>query len=170
MPVITAHVPLLDGVFDIEFGDGTITALKPSEERTDLCAGPTLFDLQVNGYAGRTCRIASPDKRDALAWITRLMHERGIGWWMPTITTASARELEQAFAWCGQALDEDPETAASIPGLHLEGPYISPVDGPRGAHRRAALGHRQGWPRPKGGGRDKPPGRARSRSDSIMPR
>ncbi|NKB70459.1 MAG: amidohydrolase family protein [Candidatus Latescibacteria bacterium] len=133
MPKIIAQVPLLGGAYEIDFDD-TINALAPSAAAADVQLGPTLFDIQVNGYAGRTCRMAGPDKRDALAWITRLMRQFGVGWWMPTITTASAQALETAFAACAQALDEDGDTAASIPGLHLEGPYISPVDGPRGAH------------------------------------
>ena len=135
MPTITAQVPLLGGAYQISFDGSVITALQASQRDADLHLGPTLFDIQVNGYAGRTCRMAGPEKRDALAWITGIMRQHGIGWWMPTITTASAAALETAFAACCQVLDADEDTAASIPGLHLEGPYISPVDGPRGAHQ-----------------------------------
>jgi len=131
---LTGHIPILDGTYEITIQDKTIVSLTPSNQPTDLCIGPTLFDIQVNGYGGRTCRIASPDKRDALAYITQLLRENGIGWWLPTITTASAAALEAAFKGCAQALDADADTAASIPGLHLEGPYISPLEGPRGAH------------------------------------
>lgn len=135
MPTITAHVPLLGGVHDIAIDGRSIAAVTPSTRQTELCAGPTLFDIQVNGYAGRTCRIPSPDRQDALAWIGRAMRELGVGWWLPTITSASSEDMERAFALCAQALEADPDTAASIPGLHMEGPYISPVDGPRGAHQ-----------------------------------
>ncbi|MBT3342212.1 MAG: amidohydrolase family protein [Gemmatimonadetes bacterium] len=135
MPTITANVPLLEGVYDITIDGQAITSVDPSTQTTDLYAGPTLFDVQVNGYGGRTCRLAGPQAQDALVWIARLMHELGVGWWMPTITTSTPEVLETAFACCGRALDEDRALAASIPGLHLEGPYISPVDGPRGAHR-----------------------------------
>jgi N-acetylglucosamine-6-phosphate deacetylase len=31
---------------------------------------------------------------------------------------------------------QEPEVAGVVPGIHLEGPYISPLDGPRGAHPR----------------------------------
>ena len=137
LPVTTSligHIPLLDNTYEITIAGKTISSITPSNEETDLCIGPTLFDIQVNGYGGRTCRIASPDKRDALAYINRLLRENGVGWWLPTITTASAADLATAFKGCAQALDEDADLAASIPGLHLEGPYLSPVDGPRGAH------------------------------------
>src|SRR5262249_8138444 len=33
-----------------------------------------------------------------------------------------------------RALDSDADLAAAVPGLHVEGPYLSPEDGPRGAH------------------------------------
>ena len=135
MPTITANVPLLEGVYDITIDGQAITSVDPSTQTTDLYAGPTLFDVQVNGYGGRTCRLAGPQAQDALVWIARLMHELGVGWWMPTITTSTPEVLETAFTCCGRALDEDPVLAASIPGLHLEGPYISPVEGPRGAHQ-----------------------------------
>jgi N-acetylglucosamine-6-phosphate deacetylase len=134
MTTLIGHIPTLDGTYEITIRNKTIASLTPSDQQTDLCIGPTLFDIQVNGYGGRTCRIASPDKQDALAYITQLLRENGVGWWLPTITTASAAALEAAFKGCAQALDEDADTAASIPGLHLEGPYISPVEGPRGAH------------------------------------
>lgn len=129
-----AQVPLLVGTYEITIDNERIAELKPSAVSTDLYVGPTLFDIQVNGYGGRTCRMPSPDKEDALAYISRLLRQRGIGWWMPTITTASAEDLLMAFACCGRALDADADTAASVVGLHLEGPYISQVDGPRGAH------------------------------------
>jgi len=131
---LIAHVPLLGGVYEITITAGRISLLQPTERQTASYMGPALFDIQVNGYGGRTCRIPSPDRVDALAYITQLLRERGVGWWMPTITTAGAEDLHRAFSYCGRALDADKNTADSIPGLHLEGPYISPVDGPRGAH------------------------------------
>lgn len=131
---ILAEVPLLGGTHEITIEGERITALRPASAQTDLCVGPALFDIQVNGYGGRTCRIASQEKEDALTYIARLLRERGVGWWLPTITTASAEDLLTAFTCCGRALDADADLAASIPGLHLEGPYISKVDGPRGAH------------------------------------
>ena len=135
MNTIVAHVPLLGGVHEIGIEGQKIASIAPSDVKTDLFAGPTLFDIQVNGYAGRTCRIPSPERQDALAWIARVLRERGVGWWLPTITSAEPEVLEKAFAYCAAALDEDPDVAASIPGLHLEGPYLSKVDGPRGAHQ-----------------------------------
>jgi N-acetylglucosamine-6-phosphate deacetylase len=133
---ITANVPLLGGVHDIAITGGTIRSVTASRRKTDLYAGPTLFDIQVNGYAGRSCRIVAPDRLDTLSYITRLLREQGVGWWMPTITTAAHHTMLAAFAYGARALDSDRDVAASVQGFHLEGPYISPVEGPRGAHVR----------------------------------
>lgn len=134
---ITAIVPLLGGgAHEIAIAGTTIRSVTPTRRKTDLYAGPTLFDIQINGYAGRSCRISAPDRLGTLAYITALLREQGVGWWIPTVTTASHATLRQAFAYAAKALDSDPDTAASVKGLHLEGPYISPVDGPRGAHIR----------------------------------
>ena len=134
MSVITARVPLLGGVHDIHVEGGTIRDITASDATTDLCAGPTLFDIQVNGYGGRTYQIASQSDRDAVSFITGRLRRVGVGWHIPTVITDSPEVLAMAFRCIARALDEDPDTAASIPGLHLEGPYISPKDGPRGAH------------------------------------
>lgn len=136
MPGITANVPLLNGCYDITIEGDRISSVQPSDKKTDLCVGPTLFDIQVNGYGGRTCRMKCDEERDALRYITDLFRQIGVGWWIPTITTAQPDVLQTAFRYCGEVLEEDADLSASIPGLHLEGPFISPEDGPRGAHER----------------------------------
>jgi N-acetylglucosamine-6-phosphate deacetylase len=52
---------------------------------------------------------------------------------LPTLSTNSRELLLNNFAVLAKAKD-DPELLGSIAGFHLEGPYISPVDGYRGAH------------------------------------
>lgn len=131
---IVANVPLLNGIYELGIEGTRLASVTPSTQQSDLCAGPTLFDIQVNGYGGANCRLRTTADEGELAYITRLMRELGVGWWMPTVTTNSDETLSTAFQLIGEALDADPDTAASIPGLHLEGPYISPVEGPRGVH------------------------------------
>jgi len=134
MPTIIANAPLLGGNHSIAFEQDRIVSIEPSGESTDLHVGPALFDIQVNGYGGRTCRLETADNKSSVAFITRVFREFGIGWWIPTVITTSREKFETAFRLLGEALDEDPDTAASVPGLHMEGPYVSPDDGPRGAH------------------------------------
>ena len=132
MTKITANVPLLDGVFDIEIDGERIVSVTPSKAETDLYAGPALFDIQVNGYGGESCWSMADD---TLSEINQMFVKQGVGLWIPTVITDTHEGLLTAFSHIAKILDNDPELENSIPGLHLEGPYISKVDGPRGVHK-----------------------------------
>jgi N-acetylglucosamine-6-phosphate deacetylase len=56
--------------------------------------------------------------------------------YLATCTTDSYEVFCHSFATITQAIDELPEVAARIAGIHMEGPYIASEDGPRGAHPR----------------------------------
>jgi N-acetylglucosamine-6-phosphate deacetylase len=90
---------------------------------------PGLFDLQVNGFAG--VDFNSRDvTADAAAQALERMRSTGVTRCLPTLITSSFED----FAASARVLSgmDDP----AIAGLHMEGPYISPVDGARGAHPR----------------------------------
>jgi N-acetylglucosamine-6-phosphate deacetylase len=55
---------------------------------------------------------------------------------LPTLVTNSFAALAHGLTTLRQACEADAGLARAIPGIHLEGPYISPEDGPRGAHPR----------------------------------
>jgi N-acetylglucosamine-6-phosphate deacetylase len=94
---------------------------------------PALFDLQINGCDGRS--FNSPALTDAdIRHVVAVCRAHGIGALCPTLVTNSADALLHAFGTLARACDEDRELARAIPALHLEGPYISPEDGPRGSH------------------------------------
>jgi N-acetylglucosamine-6-phosphate deacetylase len=94
---------------------------------------PGLVDLQVNGYGGR--EFCSPDITvDDIAKIVAVQRSQGVARFLPTVTTSPFEVLRHAMATLAAACDGDRELARHIPGIHLEGPYISPEDGPRGAH------------------------------------
>jgi N-acetylglucosamine-6-phosphate deacetylase len=54
----------------------------------------------------------------------------------PTLTTQGFEVFEHATRTIRRAMEELPAVARRVPGIHLEGPYISSEDGPRGAHPR----------------------------------
>jgi N-acetylglucosamine-6-phosphate deacetylase len=98
-------------------------------------ASPALFDLQINGCGGRS--FNSPElTTDAVRHVVQVCRLHGVAGLCPTLVTHSAEALLHGFAVVGRACDTDPEVARAVPALHLEGPYISPEDGPRGAHPR----------------------------------
>lgn len=90
---------------------------------------PGLVDIQVNGFAGVDFNEpgVAPDRiRTALAAI----RATGVTRCLPTLITAPL----DRFVRCARTLVGLDHPA--IAGIHLEGPYISPEDGPRGAHPR----------------------------------
>jgi N-acetylglucosamine-6-phosphate deacetylase len=94
---------------------------------------PTLFDLQINGCEGRAFssdRLNLPSIRHIVAACRR----HGIGAFCPTLITNSFEALIHGFSMLRRACDEHADLAAAMPVFHLEGPYISAEDGPRGAH------------------------------------
>jgi len=98
-----------------------------------LFATPGLFDTQINGYWGRGFK--DPDQgpegiRD-LCWSIALS---GSTQFLPTITTDAPETMLTAMANVREACRIYPDVAAMVAGIHQEGPWISPDDGPRGAH------------------------------------
>lgn len=53
---------------------------------------------------------------------------------MPTLTTQSPEVLSHGLATIAAACEGSAEVARRVPGIHLEGPFMSSEDGPRGAH------------------------------------
>ncbi|MCF6332834.1 MAG: N-acetylglucosamine-6-phosphate deacetylase [Draconibacterium sp.] len=116
--------------------DGKILKVKSIEklsvENKNLIIAPGLIDIQINGYMG--VDFAGPDLTlDGLHKATRELWANGVTTFLPTVITNSHDRLIKSFTVLAQTLD-DPEIRNSIPGFHLEGPYISPVQGYRGAH------------------------------------
>jgi N-acetylglucosamine-6-phosphate deacetylase len=94
---------------------------------------PALFDLQINGCDGHS--FNSPTLTiDNVRHVVGACHRHGISSLCPTLVTNSADALLHGFATLRRACETDAAIARAVPCLHLEGPYISPDDGPRGAH------------------------------------
>jgi N-acetylglucosamine-6-phosphate deacetylase len=98
--------------------------------RTIDCSG--FFDLQVNGFAGVDFNNpgCTPQR---LQHATDRLRATGVTRYLPALVTSS---LER-FARCARSLLEFSHPA--IVGLHMEGPYISPQYGARGAHSRVHI-------------------------------
>lgn len=97
--------------------------------------GPGLVDLQLNGYA-RFDFNSEPETWtiDDFDRVRRALNRRGVRVALPTlITDDPGRMIARArrYAWL---IEGDKKLAQAFPRLHIEGPFISPEDGPRGAH------------------------------------
>lgn len=90
---------------------------------------PGFFDLQVNGFGG--IDFSNPAVTREEIWrALEQMRLTGVTRLLPTLLTSEFA----SFAKCAGTLTTTRHPA--IAGIHMEGPYISPEDGPRGAHPR----------------------------------
>ena len=124
-----------NSVVSLEIKDGIIEKISETsiESAEDLpFIAPGLFDNQVNGYGG--VDFAAEDLTvDQVKNAVMGMQETGVTTFLPTLITNSFELLHNNFTILAESR-EDVNVEKSIPGYHLEGPYISPVDGYRGTH------------------------------------
>jgi N-acetylglucosamine-6-phosphate deacetylase len=91
---------------------------------------PGFFDLQVNGFAG--VDFGDPAlSPEPLLRAVEAVGATGVTRFLPTLITSSL----ETFSACARVVARTAHPA--IAGIHMEGPYISPEDGYRGAHARA---------------------------------
>lgn len=122
----------------IEIKNGKISGVKKINRLSDgneaIFIAPGLIDNQVNGYKGFSfVDIGQELTKEGIKTITSGFWEAGITTYLPTITTNEHNIFLKNFKLLAE-VKNDPETRGSIAGYHLEGPYISPVNGFRGAH------------------------------------
>jgi N-acetylglucosamine-6-phosphate deacetylase len=98
----------------------------------NLWIAPGFIDIQVNGFAGvdfNRPHTHPADLQRALALIV----STGVTRCLPTVITGPPDEMLGCLRNLARARRELP-LGHAISGFHVEGPYISPEDGPRGAH------------------------------------
>lgn len=118
--------------------DGAVTAAASGRPAApDLYLSRGWLDLQVNGFAGRDANAAdiTPTTIEALA---ADLWAEGVAGFLPTVITAPAGSLERSLEAIAEAATAE-MAGPSILGSHLEGPWISPEDGARGAHALPAV-------------------------------
>jgi N-acetylglucosamine-6-phosphate deacetylase len=110
----------------------------PGSRPADVQAGwvaPALFDLQINGCDGQSFN-SERLTRDTVRHVVATCRRHGIGALCPTLVTNAFPALAHGLTTLRQACEADADLAGALAAFHLEGPYISPEDGPRGAHPR----------------------------------
>ncbi|AWI09841.1 N-acetylglucosamine-6-phosphate deacetylase [Ereboglobus luteus] len=94
---------------------------------------PGLFDFQVNGFAGVDFQRHELTAAQLRAAVDAL-RARGVAAIFLTLITDTIERLATQFARIESYRAADPVIAKTIPGYHLEGPWLSPEPGYRGAH------------------------------------
>jgi N-acetylglucosamine-6-phosphate deacetylase len=93
---------------------------------------PGLIDIQINGYMG----VDFSDQKltpENMLKATMAIWKEGVTSFLPTLTSSSQERLKNSCSILAKMM-KDELIGNSILGFHLEGPYISPVKGYRGAH------------------------------------
>lgn len=120
-------------LIEVTFGDsltGVDPLLAPESEADFL--SPGWIDLQVNGFAGVDYNDPAAPHAE-IARSIREMFATGVTTFFPTVITGSPERMLGALGNLAAAKESIPEGPA-MEAFHIEGPYISAVDGPRGAH------------------------------------
>ena len=99
----------------------------------DTWITPAFFDLQVNGALG--VDFSNPGTTpDQVRRVIHWLEAHGVSEFLPTVVTGPPARTEAALSAIARAAESDNFFADRIAGIHLEGPFISPRDGYRGAH------------------------------------
>jgi N-acetylglucosamine-6-phosphate deacetylase len=112
---------------EVSFGE-SIETTATSSESADLFLAPGFIDLQVNGFAGVDYNNPTVS-REKLDRSLHVLRSTGVTRFYPTVITGPPRDMVGALR----------NLAGFGDGFHVEGPHISPEDGPRGAHPRASV-------------------------------
>lgn len=143
--IIQGKLPGTENPVNVTIEGGIISHIEPFREGTlhhfkgpDLYICPGFFDPQVNGFAGVDFngKGLTPEGIQRAAQCLALS---GVTRFLPTIITATHEKIKRQLKILTDALEEYSLLRKMIPGIHIEGPYISSEDGPRGAHPREAV-------------------------------
>lgn len=122
----------------VRVAEGRIADIRPLRPETTNGTplpwiAPGFVDLQVNGYGGHEFNEPGITV-ETVDEISRAMDATGVVAYCPTTTTHAHDVLLHSMRTIASACEQSREVARRVAGIHVEGPYISPEDGPRGAH------------------------------------
>lgn len=118
---------------EVEF-DSVITHVNPAftpiaESRF---IAPGFIDIQVNGFAGVDYNSPAAAHEEIARSIDAIF-STGVTRFFPTVITGAPDRMLAALKNLAEAR-ESLEHGGAMEAFHVEGPHISPDDGPRGAH------------------------------------
>jgi N-acetylglucosamine-6-phosphate deacetylase len=94
---------------------------------------PGLVDLQINGYQGIDFNDEDL-KPGQVEDVSAKLLNVGVTRYFPTLITASRKKISKQLGTFSRVIRQKGLASHMIGGIHLEGPFISGEDGPRGAH------------------------------------
>jgi len=122
---------------NVEVQGESIQRVTPSKTKGHLpYISPGFFDIQVNGYMGSDYSLEDLSE-EGVAQIIFHLNRSGTTQHVPTIITTPPERILRNLKIIARSIQGSRDIARAIPGIHIEGPFISPADGPRGAHNAA---------------------------------
>ncbi len=103
-----------------------------AEPDDEAWIAPGFVDLQINGFAGSDFNSPWTTPRQIDDAITAVL-STGVTRFFPTVITGAPEEMLGALRNLAAAR-ESLQNGPAMEAFHVEGPHISPEDGPRGAH------------------------------------
>jgi N-acetylglucosamine-6-phosphate deacetylase len=104
----------------------------------DFFLSPGFIDIQVNGFAGIDFNYPAFDGDDLLPVCEALLRT-GVTRFCPTLISGSQERLSRNILQIRKACERHALVRSMVLGIHLEGPYIAPEDGPRGVHPKVYI-------------------------------
>ena len=130
---IRGRSPQSGRVLEVIVEDGLVQAIREVRGENEAWLTSGLIDLQVNGYGGDDVNRENPDP-DTIVSLTEKIIATGVTTYLPTVITASEAKITAALCAVAEARRSSKLVAHTVPYVHVEGPHLSPSDGPRGAH------------------------------------
>lgn len=119
----------------IEIRDGIISSIESADVKNETYIAPGFVDLQVNGYMGIDFNSLEITETDIEKVCLSLL-EQGVTSFYPTVITNSSENILKLVEVISSTVSKNELARQMIAGIHLEGPFLSVEDGPRGAHNQ----------------------------------
>ena len=119
----------------VEVKDGNISSIQETQHSTDRWIAPGLIDVQVNGIGGFDLNGLDTTVQ-TIQDAVRVLHKGGVTKFCPTVVTGTRANMLRKIEVLAEAYEKDQLVRDTMIGIHVEGPFTSPEDGPRGAHNK----------------------------------
>src|SRR5689334_4879106 len=113
----------------IQHVDPVLAAGGPEQDGADVWLAPGFIDLQVNGFAGVDYNDPASQPEE-IARSLQAIFSTGVTRFFPTVITGPPDRMLAALRNLASAR-ESLDDGAAMEAFHVEGPHISPEDGPR---------------------------------------